>query len=114
LRAWWNSSQSLTLWLIFHFSFEFCLLLVIVFGFKNLYEKSYKLPWLFAGLDAFRWGSVLAFVSVSEFFGLDLINTYTTDFMYFEITFSTTLFAIFALFLAFARRKKSQISQGIV
>ena len=112
--AWWNPSQSWTLWLIFHFSFELGLLLVIVFGFRDLYENSYKLPWLFAGFDAIRWGSLLGLLSASELFALDMINTYTIDFMFFEATSSTTLFAIFALFLAFTRRKKLQATQGKV
>lgn len=113
-HAWWNPSQSTTLWLIFHFGFEFCLLLVIIFGFRDIFDKSYKLPSLFAGLDSIRWGSLLFLVLASEVFALDLINTYTTSFILFEITFSTTLFAIFALVLAFTRRKKLQTNQGKV
>jgi hypothetical protein len=112
--ARWNPSQSWTLWLIFHFSLELGLLLVIIFGFRDLYENSYKLPWLFAGFDAVRWGSLLGLLLASKLFALDLINTYTIDFIYFETTFSTTLFAIFALLLAFTRRKKLQTTQGKV
>ena len=95
------------LWVVAYSALELFLLLLIALRFRDLYNKSSRLPWLFAGLDFIRWWILLFFLALSVY--SDSLNQSHDLLISSGTIIYSALLAIFGLVLGVVRRKKTQV-----
>lgn len=95
----------LNIFYIIHFVLEVCLLLVIYYWSREIYQGFSQLPRLFVGFDLLRWGSALLFSNI-----VPIDNSGEIAYL---ILFTTPILAaVFVLIYAINRRQTSQLFQG--
>jgi len=95
------------LWVVAYSTLELFLLSLIVFWFRDLYNKSSRLPWLFASLDIARWGILLSFLALDVY--SDILNRSHALWISSGTIIYSALLAVFGLILGVVRRKKTQV-----
>jgi len=99
--------MSAPIWLATYSVIEFSLFFMIILRFRDLYNKSSRLPWLFAGCDFIRWGTLFSLAAKSLFsysLNIDQMALISSGIMVYSI-----VLALFGLFLGVIRRKKVQV-----